>query len=326
MQPQPPRSLSGGLMTLPIIAGILYLGMIFIIYLFVTFPRDENYLAVFLILAAFAIATFVGLWVVLALMLLIGGTRGEMPRWTMVVAVFLIPLSGIAAVSALMRDDLIVPALLPPVIALYAIWARLPRLHAALPAQPTSVVACSLIFILSVAPFAVKAFVSEGSSKIIPPGPTEIKWVDASNGAIPNEAIYGGNEEGGPGQATNLYVCRAPYNGGIFPGKIRQAFRSCHITFDGLEINATKYQVLVNLPTSWVDMRWVAARGGAVPEGAYVAGKDSPPNDEGLYICRAPYNGGIHPGKLKPSNKGCNIGWGGKEIMVDNYEVIWKGF
>ena len=102
-------------------------------------------------------AIFAGLWIVLALMVLVVGIEGEMPRWAAVLAVFLVPLAGVGALTALVHvvvdhyfsyyRTLIVVALLPPLIAFYAIWARLPQLRAALPPQPTSVVTCTLIFI-----------------------------------------------------------------------------------------------------------------------------------------------------------------------------------
>jgi hypothetical protein len=43
--------------------------------------------------------------------------------------------------------------LLPPLIALYAVWARLPALHAALPAEIVNVATWGAILILTIAPF-----------------------------------------------------------------------------------------------------------------------------------------------------------------------------
>lgn len=67
---------------------------------------------------------------------------------------------------------------------------------------------------------------------------------------------------------------------------------------------------------------WVAASGGTVPAGAIVAGHEAAPGNEPLYICRATVNGGVHPGKLRSAFKGCNIGWGGKETVTGDYEVL----
>jgi hypothetical protein len=64
-------------------------------------------------------------------------------------------------------------------------------------------------------------------------------------------------------------------------------------------------------------VHWVGASNGAIPAGA-VAGGSEPGRT--LYICRARYNNGLHPGKVVAQN--CNIGWGGKEILVRSYEVM----
>ena len=38
------------------------------------------------------------------------------------------------------------------------------------------------------------------------------------------------------------------------------------------------------------------------------------------YVCRGYYEGGLHLGKLRPS--GCNIGWGGKEVSISEFEIL----
>jgi hypothetical protein len=96
------------------------------------------------------------LWIVLGLLLLVGGMMGQMPRWVAISAIFLHPLSGVAAfvaIDALSRhvDGAIVsPVLLPPLIAGYSVWARLPQLHSAFPARAVSVAAWSAILFLSI--------------------------------------------------------------------------------------------------------------------------------------------------------------------------------
>jgi hypothetical protein len=351
-QSQPPRPTPpADLVALLIIACFLYLLMIWIFYQgyqlsarLKIHPDPESYEGLGLLEAA--VIAFPALWFVLALMLLVGGIKGEMPRWAAVLAVFLVPFSWFGACMTLIGNHvlvLIVPALLPPLIASYAIWARLPRFHAALPPQPTSLAACTLIFILSVAPFfgdhpliiggwkiggwgwkIGSFFATSGPATWLPQKEPEKAaaamaaapgWIGASNGAVPSGAVEGG-KEAAPGQAI-LFICRAPFNGGIYPGKVRQDFGSCRITFAGAAKGMATYQVLTT-----VDLSWVAAQDGGLPANAYEAGKESPPNDEKLYVCRAPYNGGIHPGRLNPASKGCNIEWGGKEIIIYTYEVL----
>jgi len=101
------------------------------------------------------------LWVSLALLLFAGGLMGEMPRWAAILACVVHPLSGIGALVAIDMMSrhavwaLLFPALLPLLVAFYAMWARFPRLHARLPAQITSAVVWGAILSLSIVPLPV---------------------------------------------------------------------------------------------------------------------------------------------------------------------------
>lgn len=78
------------------------------------------------------------------------------------------------------------------------------------------------------------------------------------------------------------------------------------------------------LLSSGANAEWVSARNGDVPEGTLISGQES--NGEKLYECRANYKGGVHPGKVRKAFGACNIGWGGKEVAIKQYEtyVVWK--
>ncbi|SEO36480.1 hypothetical protein SAMN02990966_01799 [Rhodospirillales bacterium URHD0017] len=110
---------------------------------------------------ALAYAAILGavLWFVLAAALVIAAVKGRMPVWAAIGLVALLPLSCIAvwmAGDAVGRGDssaLLVPALLPPLFALYALWARLPALHARLRAGVVSAVIGAAIVLLTAAPF-----------------------------------------------------------------------------------------------------------------------------------------------------------------------------
>lgn len=66
---------------------------------------------------------------------------------------------------------------------------------------------------------------------------------------------------------------------------------------------------------TWVNM----VTGAPLPMDAVVGGGQyNPPAT--LYVCRAHYRGGMHPGKLYQGR--CNIGWGGEEIVKNHYEVL----
>src|SRR5882672_10139288 len=66
------------------------------------------------------------LWIILAGLLIIGSVKGEMPYWAGIAAIVLLPMSAVSATIAVnsVKSEsgwpLLVPALLPPVIAGYA--------------------------------------------------------------------------------------------------------------------------------------------------------------------------------------------------------------
>lgn len=99
-----------------------------------------------------------GLWILLAVMVIVAGVMGAMPRWAAIVAVFLIPISAVGAFVAIdmcsrnMPAAAVFPALLPLVIAGYAYWTRSQRLHEKLLPQQASLLAWGAVLLLSVLP------------------------------------------------------------------------------------------------------------------------------------------------------------------------------
>ncbi|KAJ1852430.1 hypothetical protein LPJ73_002831 [Coemansia sp. RSA 2703] len=69
-------------------------------------------------------------------------------------------------------------------------------------------------------------------------------------------------------------------------------------------------------------LHWVSASNGNIPPQAVQGGveKDGTP----LFVARAMYKGGLHPGKAGPhiQDGGCAIGWGHKEVNVSEYQVL----
>ena len=104
-----------------------------------------------------------GLWIVLAVMVVAGAVGGKMPGWAGGLAGVLIPASGVANFTAVdmcsrhMPWAIVFPVLLAPLIAFYAFWMGWKRLHAALPAERTSVAVWASVFVLSVATFVLAA-------------------------------------------------------------------------------------------------------------------------------------------------------------------------
>ena len=103
------------------------------------------------------------LWIVLACMLIVGGVGGAMPRWAGWLAGILVPASGVANIVAVdmcsrhMPWAIVILLLLAPLLAFYALWARLPWLKAKLPAEGISVAVWGAVFVLSVASYVLAA-------------------------------------------------------------------------------------------------------------------------------------------------------------------------
>ena len=136
------------------------------------------------------------------------------------------------------------------------------------------------------------------------------QWVKACDGNIPKGAVISGKEANG----ENLYIARARYRGGLHPGKVRPEFGAANIPWGGKEEKVKCYEVFVG------NGKWVQASGGNIPVGAIKAGKEA--DGKPLYIARAYYEGGLHPGKVRPEFGAANIPWGHKEVKVYNYEVL----
>jgi len=136
-------------------------------------------------------------------------------------------------------------------------------------------------------------------------GKNSLRWVAVQNGRIPSNAVEGGQDKG---QA--IYICRAQYQDGIHIGKVVN--RRCNVGWGGREAVLNDFQVLVGRIRS----HWVRT-GQRLPRGAVFAGR-CPEGD--LYVCRGTYKNGMHIGKFYKGK--CNVGWGGKEVILDDFELL----
>lgn len=164
----------------------------------------------------------------------------------------------------------------------------------------------AMVAVISLAVWPVPGL-AQNPAQRAPPDET---WVASKQGAFHSPAMVGGREDG-----KNLILCAGFKNNGYHPGKI--VGQDCHFSWGGKEVLAASYYTLrVN------DIRrykWTAASQGKVPPRAVQGGHE---NGHALYICRAGYKGGVHPGKVVGGN--CNFGWGGAEVRSPNYEVLVK--
>lgn len=94
-------------------------------------------------------------WTALVVLTAVAAIQGDMPASGWIAAIVLLPASGAATVAAIDfasrggRWALLAPCLLPPLIALYATWARLPRLRAMLPAKAVTYGVWGVVLALS---------------------------------------------------------------------------------------------------------------------------------------------------------------------------------
>lgn len=138
----------------------------------------------------------------------------------------------------------------------------------------------------------------------------QIEWV-AYEGDLPSNVVIGGVET-----HRSLAVCRCDYNGAMHPGKV--VGKACNIGWGGKEIIVEKFEILVNKGVT--ELHWTKTNG-PLPKNAVQAGSEK---GMALYVGRAHHQNGTHPGKVFSAGKSniCNIGWGGKEITSNSFEVL----
>jgi len=142
-------------------------------------------------------------------------------------------------------------------------------------------------------------------------------WVLTHKQIIPDGAILVGKEH-----SWNLYICRAPHEGGLQLGKASEAFANGGVLgYKNKEVFVDEYEVLVG---DMSRLRWVPFSGKL-----HVASLGLQPVEGGrdtdgtpLYIVEAPHNDAVHPGKASENVEGAYIPYGGKEVHIRDYRVL----
>jgi hypothetical protein len=161
MQAAAPRPAPIGSILLTVAAALLYVPMLMAIYGGPPVdprnvgPEDRNGAG---IAALFALFFGTLLWIVLGILLRLGATRGDMPRAWGGAAVVIFPLAAFAAwLGAATWFDvpggwsILVPALLPPLIAAYSLFVRLSALSRRVPPPRAASVGLGAIALVSAA-------------------------------------------------------------------------------------------------------------------------------------------------------------------------------
>ena len=148
---RPLRSPPIGAVLLALLAGLLYLAELAVLH-----DSGRSDAAGNALTDAFVALFAIALWIVLAGLMLVAFKNGKMPTWAAIGALVLLPLSGYASYTAANLYAnyrgwaFIIPALVPPVIVLYALWIRMPALVAALSETITSALAgCALVALIA---------------------------------------------------------------------------------------------------------------------------------------------------------------------------------
>jgi len=154
-----PASRPYGLLLLSLVAGVLVV-LLMANALYKPTGGGESQIAA----AIEMLVIIAGLWFVVLVMLLIAVLGEAMPSWVPWLALVLVPMAAVADAVAVdmcgrhMEWAVVIVAALPALIIFYALWARTPRLRAALPAERTSIVVWGAVFFLSAVTFVIAAY------------------------------------------------------------------------------------------------------------------------------------------------------------------------
>lgn len=128
---------------------------------------------------------------------------------------------------------------------------------------------------------------------------------------LPGNALHVGHDVDG----SQIYLGRAQYQNELLPAKVIPSRSAAFISYGGQEIAVHNVEILC-----MGQHVWRAGRGGEIPMGAFHVGTAG--NGEWLFVGRAHYQGSLTPGKVHPTHNCMYIPFGGREVSVNEYEVL----
>jgi len=156
-----------------------------------------------------------------------------------------------------------------------------------------------------------------------------VRWRTTAPGQLPPDAHYVGSESIN-GATRQLAFCRVSF---LVPGqqwserivgKTGRGFSGCNIAWGSREIEMTSnvYEVMIGplpggFPGAYSAPVWLPAHSGSSAGGRMMQGF----GEHG--VCRGVYQGGLHPGLLRPG-RGCGITYDGRELILPQYEVFTR--
>lgn len=137
-------------------------------------------------------------------------------------------------------------------------------------------------------------------------------WIPKTGSQLPSGAYFSGIENQG-GVVTKLYVAVVDYEGLPHIGKTWSGNPYVNIGWGGTEKTLnTNMKVLGGSNLAW--QTFMGTLPGNVIKVTYENTYQCP--------CRGMYQGGLHPGKTMPGWSSCNIGYGGQEVLLPDFEVM----
>lgn len=150
------------------------------------------------------------------------------------------------------------------------------------------------------------------------PGPSSVSWQTVQSPFVPGQGAVMGGPGNGPKPGAPLYVCRAYYSGGLYPGKWIEG--QCSIADEAAKEQKVDSYEVANGNAEW---RNFDGNVSALVPGGYDV------NGTPLYICRKRLNffgdKGLQPGRLEGSQ--CIISYGGAGIPSGPpFEALYNVF
>ncbi|KAL0811176.1 hypothetical protein ABMA28_009607 [Loxostege sticticalis] len=146
----------------------------------------------------------------------------------------------------------------------------------------------------------------------------DIQWVSAFAtiaSHLTGKAFIGGHQADG----SPLWVVRLKHRGSVFPGKFSVLTNIASAATGTKEIKLQDMEVLC---APMENLQWVPANHGNVPKNAVQGGKTMVGLP--LYIGRARFQQTLTPGYVYPWKKCCCIGFGGRTVSLQSYEVLCR--
>ncbi len=144
---------------------------------------------------------------------------------------------------------------------------------------------------------------------LILPKTSLAQWEKAPDGRLPAKALRASTSFDGKA----MYIARAPMGGGLHIGKTFAGLRHASIPYGGREEWIVDHEVYVG------GGFWIPASNGQIPENAIKGGNEA--DGRPLYIARAVVEQELVIGKIQPGGSAL-IAWKGKEVYVNQYEVL----